>query len=1038
MITLSNSIQFLLRSALTTLVPAGRCPRKLKRQHRHSRTEQLEVRQLLTGDFEWAKRMGGTSFEEGNAIAVDAAGNVYTTGDFYSTADFDPGAGAFNLTSAGASDIFVSKLDRAGNFVWAKRMGGTAIDKDEGNAIAVDAAGNVYTTGDFYSAVDFDPGAGVFNLTSAGQSDIFVSKLDSSGNFVWAKRMGGTSSDFGDAIAIDDAGNVYTTGSFRGTVDFDPGAVWFNLTSAGIRNIFVSKLDDSGNFVWAKRMGGTDYDKGNAIAVDAAGNVYTTGNFYSTADFDPGAGAFNLTSAGASDIFVSKLDRAGNFVWAKRMGGTAIDKDEGNAIAVDAAGNVYTTGDFYSAVDFDPGAGVFNLTSAGQSDIFVSKLDSSGNFVWAKRMGGTSSDFGDAIAIDDAGNVYTTGSFRGTVDFDPGAVWFNLTSAGIRNIFVSKLDDSGNFVWAKRMGGTDYDKGNAIAVDAAGNVYTTGNFYSTADFDPGAGAFNLTSAGNWDIFVSKLSPDMLFTLASGLTGDVRLRRNGEWLELSFNGTFTSGEYVLQDRHRLSTIHAVRITDNSNSNTLTLDYGSGGGFSVDGGIHHAARGGAADSLRLIGVGNEGFTYAASSLTLGSGKILTYGDEVLFTDVESVFVKDTQHLLIEPQGSADVLTAAPGTGFQGHIGMTVSGTSGGAAFAPITLDNVRDLTIDTGLKDGLLAQSNDTVSFAVGSLEGQGLQNVFVRTGKGSDILTVNGPDIGLPVSDSKFWFLGGSGVDRLTAIGDTNWDLNDIRLVSAGGGKILHDDIEKASITGGTSKNHLNASLFSGDVTLAGGSNNDLLRGGTGDDTLFGGIGNDRIFGGLGDDIAYGQDGNDELWGDAGEDTLLGNAGNDQIWGGDDNDILSGDAGDDVVQGGAGDDIVNGGDNNDRLFGGDGNDTINGDAGDDFVQGGTGNDTLIGGAGIDLYDLQGTNNAEDLNLQRASATSSSFRRKPRGLVSVLELDSITMDATDEFLISALGGDDLIAIDLAFTQLGSVDGGDGTDSCTAPAAWTKVSC
>ena len=661
-----------------------------------------------------------------------------------------------------------------------------------------------------------------------------------------------------------------------------------------------------------------------------------------------------------------------------------------------------------------------------------------GDFEWAKGMGGTSDDVGNAIAIDAAGNVYTTGGFYSTVDFDPGAGAFNLASIGNRDIFVSKLDSSGNFVWAKRMGGTDYDKGNAIAVDAAGNVYTTGNFYSTADFDPGAGAFNLTSAGNWDIFVSKLSPDMLFTLASGLTGDVRLRRNGEWLELSFKGTFIFAEYVLQDRHRLSTIQAVRITDNSNSNTLTLDYGSGGGFSVDGGIHHAARGGAADSLRLIGVGNEGFTYAPSSLTLGSGKILTYGDEVLFTDVESVFVKDTQHLLIEPQGSADVLTAAPGTGFQGHIGMTVSGTSGGTAFAPITLDNVRDLTIDTGLKDGLLAQSNDTVSFAVGSLEGQGLQNVFVRTGKGSDILTVNGPDIGLPVSGSKFWFLGGSGVDRLTAIGDTNWDLNDIRLVSAGGGKILHDDIEKASITGGTSKNHLNASLFSGDVTLYGGSNNDLLRGGTGDDTLFGGIGNDRIFGGLGDDIAYGQDGNDQLWGDAGEDTLLGNAGNDQIWGGDDNDILSGDAGDDVVQGGAGDDTVNGGDNNDRLFGGDGNDTINGDAGDDFVQGGTGNDTLIGGAGIDLYDLQGTNNAEDLNLQRASATSSSFRRKPRGRVSVLELDSITMDATDEFLISALGGDDLIAIDLAFTQLGSVDGGDGTDSCTAPAAWTKVSC
>lgn len=136
--------------------------------------------------------------------------------------------------------------------------------------------------------------------------------------------------------------------------------------------------------------------------------------------------------------------------------------------------------------------------------------------------------------------------------------------------------------------------------------------------------------------------------------------------------------------------------------------------------------------------------------------------------------------------------------------------------------------------------------------------------------------------------------------------------------------------------------------------------------------------------------------------------------------------------------MNGGNHNDLLFGLNGNDVLNGDAGDDILNGGTDHDALTGGTGVDLYDLQGTTSAEDLQLARASATSSTFRRKPRGLVSVLELDSIAMDATDEFLISALGGDDLITIDSLFTQLGSVDGGDGTDVCTSPAAWTKVSC
>jgi hypothetical protein len=199
----------------------------------------------------------------------------------------------------------------------------------------------------------------------------------------------------------------------------------------------LTALAGDGDFVWAKQMGGTDYDVGQGIAVDMAGNVYTTGYFQGTADFDPGPGSFNLTSTGNEDIFVSKLDSAGNLVWAKQMGGTS--GDAGQDIAVDAAGNVYTTGFFYSTVDFDPGPGTFNLTSTGDTDIFVSKLDSAGNFVWAKQMGGTDPDAGYDIAVDAAGNVYTTGYFWGTADFDPGPGSFNLTSAGFSDIFVSKL-----------------------------------------------------------------------------------------------------------------------------------------------------------------------------------------------------------------------------------------------------------------------------------------------------------------------------------------------------------------------------------------------------------------------------------------------------------------------------------------------------------------------------------------------------------------------------------------------------------------------
>ena len=244
----------------------------------------------------------------------------------------------------------------------------------------------------------------------------------------------------------------------------------------------------------------------SSIVLDASGNVYTTGNFVDTTDFDPGPGRFNLISAdGASDIFVSKLDASGNFVWAKNMGGPVSGGGSGYSIALDALGNIYTTGFFEGNTDFDPGAGVFNLTSVSIfADVFVSKLDASGNFIWAKNMGASGEDFGNSIAVDASG-VYITGDFQGIVDFDPGTGTNNLTSAGGRDIFISKLDPSGNFLWAENTGSTSDDEGQSIAVDVSGNVYATGYFRGTADFDPGPAVFNLTSAGNTDVFIVKLS-----------------------------------------------------------------------------------------------------------------------------------------------------------------------------------------------------------------------------------------------------------------------------------------------------------------------------------------------------------------------------------------------------------------------------------------------------------------------------------------------------------------------------------------------------
>jgi hypothetical protein len=444
-------------------------------------------------NFKWAKSMGGGGAEDGRSVVIDGGGNTYTVGSFSYTVDFDPGSATFNLKSDGQGDIFISKLDASGNFKWAKKIGG--VDEEYGTNVDVDALGNVYLTGSFYKTLDADPGTGTFNITSAGALDFFILKLDASGNFKWAKKIGGTDIDNVADMKVDSVGNVYSTGYFTGTADFDPGAGTYNLTATGNTDIFILKLDASGNFVWAKNFGGASNSNiGYTIAVDNKGNIYTRGSFWGTVDFNPGSGTFNLESTTNGNNFILKLDASANFVWAnanKNIADYFID--------VDGSGNVYTTGIFAITTDIDPGTGTYNLTNLGGRDIFILKLNASGNFVWAKSIGGTANDEGIST-LDASGNIYTTGSFNGKVDFDPGVGTYNLTSTSGGANFILKLDASGNFQWAKNMGAAD-SKSLTIDADALGNIAIAGAFFGTTDFNPSSAISNLVSAGGADIFV---------------------------------------------------------------------------------------------------------------------------------------------------------------------------------------------------------------------------------------------------------------------------------------------------------------------------------------------------------------------------------------------------------------------------------------------------------------------------------------------------------------------------------------------------------
>jgi hypothetical protein len=324
------------------------------------------------------------------------------------------------------------------------------VGDDEAFDLALDSAGNVYVTGIFTNTITLNGR----NIASAGSTDIFVVSYDANGKYRWGFTIGGAGQDHGHAIRVGGNGKVYLAGLFAQTVDFDPSANTTALTSEGGWDAFFAQYDTNGNFQWAKRFGGraNDQVRPGAMAIDARGNVYLAGDFALTADFDLGPGVANLTSKGSGDIFIAKYDANANSIWAIGVGGAGLDA--AHRLTVDANENVYATGWFVGAVDFDPSAGTRTLNGAGlngASDVFVAKYDQRGNLVWVNGFGAPVSgqdkfSLGGGIALDALGNVVIAGRFYGEVDVDPSAKNFALKSAGESDGFVVKYDANGNLI----------------------------------------------------------------------------------------------------------------------------------------------------------------------------------------------------------------------------------------------------------------------------------------------------------------------------------------------------------------------------------------------------------------------------------------------------------------------------------------------------------------------------------------------------------------------------------------------------------------
>ena len=444
--------------------------------------------------LDWVKQMGGSGETVLiSHIGTDKLGNIYTLGTFSGTPDFNPGPGTYTLSTHGFYNCFLSKLDSSGNFLWAQPLDSIgAVD------LAIGRSGNIYVLG---------RGPGPFFF-------IIVSKLNSLGNIVWIKKSGSplysTTVCSESSLALDSVENVYTTGTLFGSVDFDPDTSKYivttpevNVQSYGYRpttNFYLSKLDSTGKFVFVKTVTkdlgfgfpltkGVISAKGEVVALDGESSIY-------------------------------KYDLNGNLLWSQDVGFFSSD------LTVDRANNINLVGYFSGYIDCDPGPDTYYLGSTGGgtiSSLFAIQLTNSGNFGWARRVDDWNNFYSPVLktTTDAARNLYIAGSFKGTVNFDPSGQTVNPDSPAGSG-FILRYDAYGNFNWVKEVGENSSSGINAMTMDDYGNLYTAGTFAGTVDFDPASGMDNLTSFGSNDAFIHKLGIQQLVTGIQSQSSDKKL------------------------------------------------------------------------------------------------------------------------------------------------------------------------------------------------------------------------------------------------------------------------------------------------------------------------------------------------------------------------------------------------------------------------------------------------------------------------------------------------------------------------------------
>ncbi len=456
--------------------------------------------------YDWSDALNGAGEATVDDISRDASGNVYIVGRLNGTVDFDPGAGVTNEVSTGDNDLFFAKYDQDGNFIWVKQVDMSYPGWGVYPCKIKVKNGFIHVIGTWYGMADFDPNAGVANMSAWGNLAPYVAKYDLNGNYIWSKTMGSANNDHATDIDVDNSGNLYLSFVSGGvSVDFDPGPGVASLPVNVNDGVFL-KLDPSGTLIFAKSISSTSggWHPIQNITIDDAQNIYLSGYTDGTCDVDPGAGVINVTPSGAIFSYVAKYDVSGNYVWHGTYNGGYTTEMRVNL----GTNRLYITGLFNSATfDTDLTAGTNNLSNNGGYDGFFARYDLNGNHQWSYRMGGSLDDYFQDMDFYRGSQIVTTSNIQSSgVDINPSAAVTSYSSNGMYDFVLARHGVNGELYRSISIGATNQDVSYAISTNhIAQKINIGGIFNQTVDFDGLTPVQNETAIGQ-DGFVASYEP----------------------------------------------------------------------------------------------------------------------------------------------------------------------------------------------------------------------------------------------------------------------------------------------------------------------------------------------------------------------------------------------------------------------------------------------------------------------------------------------------------------------------------------------------